>query len=535
MRDQTSDAVRHAITRRDLIRLSLVGATGLAVSPLVAACTQQPTPSTQARTARPAKTTITIAQSFQVRGFDPHVRNADEEHALHTAIFDKLIGRDPKTLAAVPALATSWRALDPTTWEFKLRNDVKFHNGEAFNADVVKFNFDRIKVTAVGSFHRTTLGAIVKTVEVVDPTTVRLITTDPDAVLLERLQIFWIVPPKYVQEKGNEGVDATPVGTGPFKFMQWDKGNRVTLERNNEYFGAKPTVSTAVFRTILEPATAIAELLTEGVDVIDGVPPDQVARIENSGVARLVQHESARVLWIRIDALGRGGSTPLTDARVRRAAVVATDRASILKNLQGGYGKVVATPVVSALFGYDPSLTPEPFDPSLARSLLQQAGYRGQELKFALYPVSGFRDHKLLIETIASNLNDVGMKTSILSIDAAQLAPLRTSGKLGDFSPGILGGRVYDAVGNLDNFRKTNPSAYYSSDQLESALIQAETNLDESRRKTLLSQAQTIWKTDVGGMTVFGLPHMLGVNKSFDIELTADWPRVPLSQVRPAP
>lgn len=535
-----------SLSRRELIRLWTLGAAGAMAAPLLAAC-QQGTPAPGAATAspasgpgtaspapRPAKTTLTIAQSFQVRGFDPHVRNADEEHAIHMAVFDKLIGRDPKTLAPTPALATSWRSLNPTTWEFKLRNDAKFHNGEAFNAEVVKFNFDRIKDTATGAFDRTTLGAVIKSVEIVDPTTVRVITAAPDAVFLERLQIHWIVPPKYVQGKGKDGFDAAPVGTGPFRFVQWDKGNRVTLERNDDYFGAKPSVKTAVFRTILEPATAIAELLTEGVDIVDGLPPSEVQRVNGSGVARHVQQESARVLWIRIDALGRGGSTPLTDVRVRRAVVQATDRKTILDKLQGGFGRLTATPVVPVLFGHDPSITPDSFDAGRARSLLREAGYSGQELRFALYPISGFRDHQQLIETIASHLGDVGMKVRIESVDPSQLSRLRTSGKLGDFSPGVLGGRLYDATGNMSNFRKDNPSAYYSSDQFERVLTESETTIDEAKRKPLLSQAQRIWKDDVGGMMVFGLPHMLGVNRSFDIDLTADWPRTPLSQVRPA-
>ena len=201
-------------------------------------------------------------------------------------------------------LAESWRLVSPTTYQFKLRRGVKFHNGEPFNADAVKFSIER-QLNHPKSRAKAAL-APVERVEVVDEHTVNVVSKGPFPVLLARTTYAGsgsvvMLPPKYVQEKGDDFA-LHPIGTGAFKFVEWVKGDRVTLEANPDYWRGKPKVQRVTFRFVPETATRIASLLNGETDIIENVPPDQVERVAGEPERRRrqdVRRDDRRLLPVR--------------------------------------------------------------------------------------------------------------------------------------------------------------------------------------------------------------------------------------------
>jgi peptide/nickel transport system substrate-binding protein len=184
-------------------------------------------------------------------------------------IYDRLVDRDGKTFKPIPALATGWRIVNDTTWEFTLRQGVKFHNGEPFNAQSVQATMDYIKDPAHKS-HYLPRWALIKDVQVVNDWTVRFVTEKPWPGLIDRMAgaDFLPMPPGALKEQGVQALAARPVGTGPFKFVQWVRDERLVLERDPDYWQGAPDLNRVTFRYIPEFSARLAALLAGEVDIM---------------------------------------------------------------------------------------------------------------------------------------------------------------------------------------------------------------------------------------------------------------------------
>src|SRR3990170_751481 len=245
---------------------------------------------------------VTVALGSDTPTQDPHMHTARMGIIINQHIFDTLLARDTTTWKPVPHLAESVKSVNALTWELRLRKGVTFHNGEPFTAESVKFSFDRVlnpeqKSPLRGNF------TWIKSVDVVDEHTVRIVTTKPYPLIQEILTFgnFGMVPPRYIKEKGDANFAKHPVGTGPFTFVEWRKGERTVLEANERYWKGAPAIKPLVFRVIPETATQIAELLSGGVDFIRAVPPDQIPAIKASGQARVTATKILRVAYLQMD------------------------------------------------------------------------------------------------------------------------------------------------------------------------------------------------------------------------------------------
>ncbi len=282
--------------------------------------------------------TIVYALQSDVQNWDPPNSVLRESIILGYNVFDHLAARDLKTGKVGPSLAVSWKAIDDTTWEVKLRSGVKFHDGTPFGAKDVKASFDRVlnpenKLTARGNH------AKIKSVEVVDDLTVRFKTDGPYPLFVERLTALVMQSEKVMKEKGHEWMQDNPVGTGPYKLVKWMKKQEHVLVRNDDYWGPKPAFKNVRIRIIPEQATQIAELVSGGVDIIKAVPPDQMDVINKSGQARTATSPILRTAMIQLDQAGRSGQNPMQDKRVRQAANLAVDIDSIIKHVLNGLGR----------------------------------------------------------------------------------------------------------------------------------------------------------------------------------------------------
>lgn len=423
---------------------------------------------------------------------DPHLATGTLDYMVLMHTFDHLIARDPESMKLIPGLAESWKAADDHTWEFRIRKNVKFHNGEPLTAEAVKFSIERVLDPAKKSYLRDRFKGIVQ-VEQMDAHGIRLKTDAPNPVLLERLTNLAILPPKYVAEKGDAHIARNPVGTGPYQFVEWVRGQRLVLEAHPGYWGAQPAVKTVVFRPILDVGTAIAEMLAGSVDFIRLVPPDQIPVIEASGKATITTAPIIRVIFLNFDVAGRAGPSPVQKALVRQAIAHAVDVESIIKHVLGGRALRIGTIVNPMKFGHDPSIKPTAFDPAKAKQLLAEAGYpNGLKLSFSTYSGS-IVAAKQVGDAVDGYLAKVGIQTERQHIeDIGYWGNLERSGKLKDLYLGSWGSwSVFDADMILyARFHSKEDYSWVRDAQLDRWLETGRNTVDSKKRMDAYAQAQ---------------------------------------------
>ena len=306
---------------------------------------------------------------------DPAMYRDRDNEAFLRNIFDALTipTADGKVQ---PHLATAWRVIDPLTYEFDLRPDVTFSNGEVLDADDVVFTFDRI-LTEGGidgaSSPRAGLLGPISHAEKVDANTVRLVykNTFPQELVLQALTHFQIVPKDYITEVGVATFTAAPIGSGPFVYARGALDAQVVIEANQTHWNGAPKLKAVVWQMMPEASTRIASLLAGEVQIIQAVPPDLVERL--SSVPGVSVHTALGTRAYQIEL--NNSTAPFNDTRVRQAINYAIDWDSILTNIYRGYADRLATPFLPSGFGYAQDLAPYPYDPAKAKELLKQAGY----------------------------------------------------------------------------------------------------------------------------------------------------------------
>ena len=239
-------------------------------------------------------------------------------------MYDRLVDRDAKGYKPAPMLATGWKVVNDTTWEFTLRQGVKFHNGEPFNAASVKATMDYIKDPA-NKTHYAPRWAQVKDVQVVNDYTVRFITEKPWPGLIDRIAAtdFLPMPPKALKEQGVQALAAKPIGTGPFKFVQWVRDEKLVMEKNPDYWQGAPDLNRVTIRFIPEFSARLAALLAGEIDIMKDVPPHTVEMLDKSGKAKVRSTVSSRINYLALVNLKPG---PMQDLRVRQAIHHAVER-----------------------------------------------------------------------------------------------------------------------------------------------------------------------------------------------------------------
>ena len=361
---------------------------------------------TSAGSAQP-KDTLTVALVSHAPTLDPHMHFERVGILVNVNMFDSLLHRNTK-LEYEPSLATSWKALNDTTWEFKLRKGVKFHNGDPLAAEDVKFSFDRVLEPGKEKKKSLQYGNIraVKEVRIVDADTIQVITDKPFPLLLERLVFFAIVPKKHIEKVGDEAFGTTAaVGTGPWKLVEWKRDQAIRLEAFDGHWRGKPPFKNLVFRAVPEVATQIAEMKTGGVDIIRNVSADLIPELKASPMTYVSSTPILRVHYVELDMR----QPPFDKKLVRQAANYAIDKQALIQKLMGGLGQQVATVVQPRAFGFDAEVQPFPYDPKKAKELLAQAGFPSG-VDITVHSASA--DFRPQFEAIAQMLTEVGLRTN---------------------------------------------------------------------------------------------------------------------------
>lgn len=436
---------------------------------------------------------LVIEQGSDVVSLDPQLEIDSATGRVTQNIYDSLfrVGPDGNPL---PHLAESYRLVDPTTWEIKLRRGVKFHNGEDFNADSVIFSIQRSRDETIkpkprlGSYYTT-----FSSVEAVDPYTVRIKTKDADPIVVRRLMGLFgpMLPPAYVKQHGNDILKTKPVGTGPYKFVRWDKDERLLLEANPQYWGTRNGIKRVVFKPVSEVLTRVADVTLGKADLIVDVPPDQMDSLKKVPHVAVKSRVSSRNIHVIFNPLEGG---PIADKRVRQALTYAVDVDAILKGVLGGQGRRIATLLIPETAGFDASIKPRPYDLKLARSLLAEAGYpNGFEIGLDV-PSGRYAKVDEVAQALAGQLAKVGVTAKIQRHEWGGYVKRWTSRKLAGMALIGAGDQMFDADQLLTSrlVSNANYGGFYANPKLDELVVAGRRTTDAQQRAKIYSEIQKI-------------------------------------------
>ncbi len=435
--------------------------------------------------------TVNVIQQLPITTLDANMEQslANLNPAIHMA--DPLVFRDPNGNVK-PHLATAWSYPDEKTLRFKIRQGVKFHNGDAMTTDDVAFTFTRLLDPKTDSRQTPTLAAIGE-VKAVDAETVDFILKNPDATLLGRLSILPVIPKKYFDSVG--GTDAfgqKPVGTGPFKFVEWVKGQRVVMEANPDYWQGPPKIKQIIYRQISEDNTRITELLTGTADLVNNVPPALAAKVKAEPKTELQTIRGLRNVYLKINTK----KAPFDNLKVRQALNHAIDVKLIVETVLGG--NAVPTPggyEGSGVWGYFKDIDKEryPFDPTKAKALLAEAGVKPGPLNIISAKGRLLNDAEV-VQAIAGMLQNIGFQPQIQLLDFTVVNDEwnRKYREELDLHLWSNANNTADADYNYStNFYSKNTGLYWSTPEMDAAIVKAKTTLDTTSRE---AQYQEIGK-----------------------------------------
>lgn len=423
---------------------------------------------------------LVIAQGVDVAQLDGHSPGGVPKCNIDFAVHQPLLTRDEDG-KLVGALATEWTAIDDKTWEFKLREGVKFHNGETLNAETIKSNIERIINPPDGL---STYGYIagVTGAEVVDDMTVRIISKNPMPTLPDSLPLLSMLPMSEMN-RALEDVASSPVGAGPFKFVEWVKDDHLTLEVFKDFWKGTPKIDKIKFVPIAENDVRISALLTGEVDITTNVPVSSLDQLKASPDVEVYTAEGPRIIYVGMNTEKEG---PLNNLKVRKALNMAIDKDSIFKYILAGSGNSYGQPVGKTMTGYNPAVEAYPYDVEAAKALLAEAGYpNGFTIPFNCSP-GRFSMDKEIAEAIASQLSKIGVNAEIKTMDWSTFSKVRTSREMDGLFLTSLGYGSYDGYSVLyDGLRTDANFSFYTSETLDSMIedIAATTDLEEREKK----------------------------------------------------
>ncbi len=478
---------------------------------ILVACSEDGTDETSTDTETEGETTETSA-SPQVLVFgrggdstslDPAITTEGESFKVTKNIYETLLNFGEQDTTIHPGLAEEWEVSeDGLEYTFKLQQGVKFHDGTDFNADAVIKNIDRWKAGTAEKFYyfnsmfKSEGEDIIKEVIAEDDYTVVFKLSRPQAPFLKNLAMspFGIASPTAFEKHGNQ-FESNPVGTGPFKFVSWERNTSITIEKFEDYWQeGLPKLDRVIFQVIPDNTTRLQNLIKGEIDLADGINPSDRASIEADAALQLIERPS-----MNIGYLGLTNTRPPFDNQlVRQAVNHAIDKQAIIDAFFDGGAEAAVNPMPSSITGYNDEITGYDYNPEKAKELLAEAGYDGAEIELWAMPVARpyMPDGAKVAEVIQKNLADIGMPAKIVSFEWATYLEKAKNGEADAFMLGWTGDN-----GDADNFLYTlldkdtigsNNYAYYSNDEVHELLVAAQSETNEDVRIDLYKQAQQI-------------------------------------------
>jgi peptide/nickel transport system substrate-binding protein len=473
---------------------------------------------------------VVIAQGVDPTTLDTQNQQETPASVVASHLFDTLVERD-QNLKIVPALAVELpKLVAPTTWEVKLRRGVKFHNGEEFTAESVKFSLERVKtgLRASSNFRP------IDRVEIVDQYTVRVQTSKPwpiFATIMTSRQAS-MYPPKAYAGKDSAFISKNPIGTGPYKLVRWSKDEEIVLEANDQYWRGAPKIKTVVFRPIPDDAVRVAALQNGEVDVAVNIPPHLATIIANHPKIFLSTAPSIRTLQLMFvtheyDAQHKpvGPYKGVTaDKRVRQAIAYALDVDEIIKGVLDGKAMRTATLLTPLHFGYDPALKPIKQDLGKVKQLLTEAGFPGGLDLTLNSPQGRYVRDKEVAEAVTGQLTKAGIKTQLKTYEFVSylntLVYVHKPGPVWLIGWGTATVDAETVYGPL--FRTGSNLGNYHNADFDGMVDQAQTQMDEKQRLATYHRINKLWIDDMPAVPLYQQLDLYGANKRLNWKARSD-------------
>ncbi|WDV44955.1 ABC transporter substrate-binding protein [Clostridiaceae bacterium M8S5] len=421
--------------------------------------------------------TLIYARGADSVGLDPAYVSDGESAKVTCNIYEGLLRYKEGTTEVEPALATDWKVSeDGKEYTFNLRKDVKFHDGTPFNADAVLFSVERQlppKRTSDMPYASFTYGAVEK-VEKVDDYTVKFILKDKYTPFLANMAMALAAP---IACPNGKNLASNPIGTGPYKFVKWDKGQSITLEKNNEYWGEKAKIDKVIFKITKENSVRASELIAGSVDIIDGVDPNDVKQMEDNKL-NVIKQNGMNINYMAFNCERK----PFDDPKLRQAISYAINREELVKYLYQGYSEMANSYMPDFIPGYNNDIKPYEYNVEKSKQMLKELGKENLEIKIICY--SNPRPYnpvgQKLAEAIQNYLSKVGVKATIDVYPWKEYKQKVRQGE-GDI---LFNGWIGDN-GDADNFL-----SLLDSKEIEGGLNSA--NFGSEKVDELLAKARTL-------------------------------------------
>ncbi|ALM82121.1 ABC transporter substrate-binding protein [Bordetella sp. N] len=481
---------------------------------------------------------LRIGFADPVSSADPQLNNHAGDRSLALQIYDSIVDR--RDSGDYPMLAQSWKRLDDKTWEFKLNPNIKWQDGQPFTADDLVFSFERARKVpgSVASYSgrlRTVEQAIAK-----DPHTLIVKTNIPAPGLLMDIGAIYVVSRHAGASAATEDYNSAKaaIGTGPYKLVSYQPGDRSELVRNDLYWGPKPEWAKVDYRYINNGAARTAALLAGDVDVIDKVSPSDLAKLKQSPNVSIYAYPGLRNLLIQpsfrpgpnefiTDNAGKPlAQNPLTDVRVRRALSLAINRKAIVDRIMQGTVTESNQDMPPKTIGYNTDIKDIPYDPAAAKKLLAEAGFP-EGFKLTVHvPNDRYPLAPETLQAVAQFWTRIGVKTNV---EAVPWSIYSGRANKNDYAVSVLAwgngtGELGYALVNV--FATVNPAkglgnsnwGHYSNADLDQALVASSEEFDDAKRAEILRHAARILSDDVGVIPLYHYQNIWATRKGLKVE-----------------
>ena len=453
---------------------------------------------------------IVIALQDEPSTLDPQTAEDGQQYDVTVNINQTLLDRKNDAQTTIyPLLAADMpKQVNTTTWTVPIRTGISFTNGEPFDAAAAAYSINRILNPKLNSAQLSIFTGL-KSAKALNPTTLQITTDGFDPVFNSQLARLTMVPPKASQQKS---FASNPVGTGPYEFVRWDRGQDVVIKANPNYWGTpKPTIPQATFRFISQSNSAVAALKTGEIQLATNIPPELAA-----SVPQVLTRDGLEFPIVRL--MNYAG--PLKDPRIRQAMNYAVDKEAIAKNLYSGYASVAQCQTLTqADAGFDPNLQAYPYDPAKAKQLLQEAGYNGQQVSFLGVTGRWLKDNELE-QAILGYLKAVGMnvKPKIFPFNSYIGQFVKTVGQSQPDAGFVsASNELSDASQISSYYAKDGSLSSYVNNTVTNALKSAQTEQDTTKRNADFATAlETGCKTDPVNIFTVNLKDIYGASKDLN-------------------
>jgi peptide/nickel transport system substrate-binding protein len=463
---------------------------------------------------------LRIGLKTEPSSLDPQYHNLGPNNQIAAHLFDPLVAKDPQQ-RPIAGLATEWKTVSDTVWEFKLRPNVQFHDGSPFTADDVVFTYERAAKVPNSPSPFTLITRQMTRLEIVDPLTLRIHTKDAAPLLPLDLSGLPILSRKAAAGAAPEGKTTGElnrgeglVGTGPFKFVEWQRGSQLVLSRNDGYWGGRPAWNKVTFKPLTNAAARVASLLAGDVDLIEDPPTADLAKLRKDAKLALAEAVSSRVIYIALDQFAEpspgipdtAGKNPLKDKRVRQALSQAIDRKGVVDKIMEGVALPAGDLLPSPAFGTRKDTQADKFDQAAAKKLLTDAGYPNGFAITLGTPNGRYINDLKVAQAIAAMWARIGVKTEVEATAPPVFFKNRDEYKYSAYLAGwgADSGEMSNPLRALvatQNREKgmggTNRGRYANAD-MDAKLEEAMRTVDDKKRETLLQDASTLVIGDYG-------------------------------------